>query len=85
LVGEVAAGDIPPRDLGFLWLAFVVHSIVAFFAILITGASYEPSFDFNLGMLRWSCGGSLGAAPLLLPMRVLAGNGRADVTVLIVG
>ena len=38
----------------FLWLAFVVVSVVAFFAILFTGR-YPPSlFEFNVGVLRWS-------------------------------
>jgi hypothetical protein len=54
LVGEVAAGDTAPRDLGFLWLAFVVLSIVAFFAILSTVALPRAIFDFNLGVLRQS-------------------------------
>jgi hypothetical protein len=38
----------------FLWLAFVILTIVAFFAILITGRYPRPIFDFNLGVLRWS-------------------------------
>ena len=38
----------------FLWAAFVVVSIVAFFAILFTGR-YPPSlFEFNVGVLRWT-------------------------------
>jgi hypothetical protein len=43
LVGDVAAGDTPPRDLGFFWLAFVALSIMAFLAILITGRYPGPS------------------------------------------
>lgn len=38
----------------FLWIAFIVLSIVAFFAILITGRYPRPIFDFNVGVLRWS-------------------------------
>src|SRR5829696_6910460 len=40
--------------LAFLWLAYVVLSMVAFFAILITGRYPRPIFDFNVGVLRWS-------------------------------
>ena len=39
--------------LAFLWLAFIVLSVVAFFAILFTGRYPEPVFDFVLGMNRW--------------------------------
>jgi hypothetical protein len=38
----------------FLWLAFYVVGIVAFFAILITGRYPRPLFDFNVGVLRWT-------------------------------
>jgi hypothetical protein len=38
----------------FLWIAFVVLSAVAFFAILFTGRYPRGIFDFNLGVLRWS-------------------------------
>ncbi len=40
--------------LAFLWLAFFVLSIVAFFAILITSRYPRGIFDFNVGVLRWS-------------------------------
>jgi Domain of unknown function (DUF4389) len=38
----------------FLWIAFVVLTIVAFFAILFTGRYPRGIFDFNLGVLRWT-------------------------------
>jgi Domain of unknown function (DUF4389) len=40
--------------LGFLWIAFVALSIVAFFAILFTGRYPRGIFDFNVGVLRWT-------------------------------
>jgi Domain of unknown function (DUF4389) len=40
--------------LAFLWLAFLVVSVVAFFAILATGRYPRRLFDFNLGVLRWT-------------------------------
>jgi hypothetical protein len=37
----------------FLWIAFVVLSVVALFAILFTGRYPRGIFDFNVGVLRW--------------------------------
>ncbi|MFE3227049.1 DUF4389 domain-containing protein [Nocardia sp. NPDC059228] len=38
----------------FLGIAYLVVSIIAFFAILITGSYPRGLFDFNVGVLRWS-------------------------------
>jgi len=38
----------------FLWIAFVVLSVVAFIAILFTGHYPRAIFDFNVGVLRWT-------------------------------
>ena len=38
----------------FLWLAFFVLTVVAFFAILFTARYPRGIFDFNVGVLRWT-------------------------------
>ena len=39
--------------LAFLWLAFFVLSVVAFFAILFTGRYPRGMFEFVEGVIRW--------------------------------
>ena len=38
----------------FLWIAFIVVCIIAFFSILFTAKYPKALFDFNVGVLRWT-------------------------------
>ena len=40
--------------LAFLWVAFVVLSVVAMVAIVVTGRYPRAIFEFNVGVLRWT-------------------------------
>ena len=38
----------------FLWIAFIVVTVIAGFAILFTGSYPRGMFNFNVGVLRWT-------------------------------
>ncbi len=40
--------------LSFLWIAFIATTVVAFFAIVITGKYPRGMFGFNVGVMRWT-------------------------------
>ncbi len=38
----------------FLWIGFVLSTLVAFFSVLFTGRYPRRFFDYNVGVLRWT-------------------------------
>jgi hypothetical protein len=40
--------------LAFLWIAFVILTVIAFFAIIFTERYPRGIFEFNVGVLRWT-------------------------------
>jgi hypothetical protein len=40
--------------LAFLWIAFLIGTVVAGCQVLVTGRYPRALFDFNLGVLRWN-------------------------------
>ena len=38
----------------FVWIALLILTVIAFFAILFTGKYPRGIFDFNVGVLRWT-------------------------------
>ena len=50
--------------LAFLWIAFVILTVIAFFAIIFTERYPRGIFEFNVGVLRWTWRGGGGTSAI---------------------